>query len=156
MELPDRKGVWVENPDRLDKDKFVQLALTEFPHLSEEFAEHEGLLHLRMAAISHYAQDAIDNNEIGVLQKCYRFLDEVMKSATPEVENAIYVSFLENLNFESSPYGAEARRLLPPALLKALAELNEHWEEIRRWQIEAQDNQQRAREEKAGKKRGRI
>ena len=130
MELPDRKGVWVENPERLDKDKFVQLALAEFPQLHEEFAEEDGLLHLQMAAFSRFAQAAIDKNDLDTLTRCYGFLVEVMKSATSEVENAIYVSFLENLDFESSPYGAEAKRLLPPVLQKALAELNEHWESM--------------------------
>ncbi|MBA2731463.1 MAG: hypothetical protein H0U54_01085 [Acidobacteria bacterium] len=152
MELPDRKGVLVENPDRLDKDKFVKLALAEFPQLREEFAEDDGLLHLQMAAFSRFAQAAIDRNDLDVLVGCYAFLAEVMKSAASDVENAIYVSFLENLDFESSVYGAEAKRLLPPALQKALAELNEHWENTGKRQVESQDNQQRAREERARKK----
>src|SRR5215208_6836489 len=118
MELPDRKGVWIENPERLNKDKFVQLALAEFPQLREEFAEEDGLLHLQMAAFSRFAQAA---NDLDILVKCYVFLAEVMKSTTSDVANAIYVSFLENLDFESSPYGAEAKRLLPPVLQKALA-----------------------------------
>jgi hypothetical protein len=151
MELPDRKGVWVENPERLDKDKFVQLALAEFPQLREEFAEEDGLLHLQMAALSRFAQAAIDSNDLDVLVRCYGLLAEVMKTATSDVENAIYVSFLENLDFESSSYGAEAKHLLPPVLQKALAELNEHWENIGKWQVESQDNQQRAREERARK-----
>ena len=136
----------------MDKDKFVQLALAEFPQLNEELAEEDVLLHLQMAAFSRLAQAAIERNDPDTLVKCYGFLAEVMKSATPDVENAIYVSFLENLDFESSPDGAEAKRLLPPELQKALAELNEHWENIGEWQVEAQDNQQRAREEKARKK----
>jgi hypothetical protein len=152
MELPDRKGVWVENPERLDKDKFVHLAVTEFPQLRDEFAEEDGLLHLQMAAFSRFAQTAIDGNDLNVLVRCYAFLAEAMKSVTSDVENAIYVSFIENLDFDSSPYGAEAKRLLPPVLLKALAELEEHWENIGKWQVESQDNQQRAREEKARKK----
>jgi hypothetical protein len=152
MELPDRRGVWVENPDRLNKEKFVQLALAEFPQLRKEFAEADGLLHLQMAALSRFAQATIDRNDLDVLVRCYRFLAEVMKSATSDVENAIYVSFLENLDFESSPYGAEAGRLLPPVLQKALAELNEHWENVGKWQVESQDNQQRARGERARKK----
>ncbi len=69
-----------------------------------------------------------------------------------QVENAIYVSFLENLDFESSPFGAEARRLLSPTLSKMLVELEEHWQQIGEWQVQAQDNQQRAREEKARKR----
>src|SRR4029453_1016487 len=151
MELSDRKA-WVENPERLNQNKFIQLALAEFPQLREEFAEENGLLHLQMAGVSRFAQAAIDRNDLDSFVRCYGFLAGVMKSATSDVVNAIYVSFLENLDFESSLYGAEAKRLLPPILQEALAELNEHWENNGKWQVESQDNQQRVRKERARKK----
>ena len=140
MQLPDRKGVLVENPNRLAQAKFVQLVLAEFPQLGEEFAQAEGLLHLQMGAFSRFAQATIEHNELDALKRCY------------EVENAIHVSFLEHLDFESSPYGAEARRLLPPVLKKALDEVNEHWERMGHRQVEVQDNEQRARDEEARQK----
>ena len=56
MELPDRKGELVENPDRLAQAKFVQLVLAQFPQLHEEFAEAEGLLHLEMGTFSRFAK----------------------------------------------------------------------------------------------------
>jgi chaperonin cofactor prefoldin len=59
---------------------------------------------------------------------------------------------LEHLNFESSPYGSEGRHLLPPVLKKALDEVEEHWERIGQ-QVEAQDKQQRARDEEPKKHR---
>jgi hypothetical protein len=153
MQLPDGKGVLVENPARLDEAKFVGLILGEFPQLKEEFEEEAGLLHLQTAAFSRFAQAAIGSGDLGTLKRCYDLLAESMKRCTCEVENAIYVSFLENLDFESPPGGAEARRLLPPALAEALVELEAHWRRIGEWQVEAQDNQQRAREEKARKLR---
>lgn len=152
MLLPNGKGVLVENPDRMNEAKFLALALAEFPSLGEEFAEEEGSLHLQMAAFSHLAQAAIERNDLATLKLCYSLLEEAVKSATLDVENAIYVSFLENLDFEGSPYGAEAKRLLPPLLSKMLAELEAHWQQIGEWHIQAQDNQQRVREEKALKK----
>ncbi|MDQ3754302.1 MAG: hypothetical protein M3371_06170 [Acidobacteriota bacterium] len=141
-----------ENPDRINEAKFLELALAEFPSLAEEFAEEEGLFHLQVAALSRFTQAAIERNDRATLQRCYSLLEEMVKSATFEVQNAIYVSFLENLNFETSSFGAEARRLLPPALSKMLVELEEHWQQIGEWQVQAQDNQQRAREEKARKR----
>ena len=148
MDLPVRKGMGSEKPDRVDKDNFVQLALAEFPQLQKEFEEEDGFLHFQMSALSRFAQEAIDRNDLDVLVSCYGFVAEVMNSATFEVENAIYVSFLENLNFESSPYGREAKRLLPPVLEKALLELEEHWEKFGKWQLESQDNQQREAQKK--------
>jgi hypothetical protein len=152
MQLPDRRGVLVENPNRLAQAKFVQLVLAEFPKLHEEFAEAEGLLHLEMGTFSRFAQNAIDHNDLDTLKRCYGLLAGIMKTAAPsQVENAIYVSFLEHLNFERSPYGSAARRLLPPVLKKALDEVEEHWERIGQRQVEAQDKQQRGRDEEAKK-----
>ena len=156
MQLSDGKGVLVENPERLDGLKFVGLVLGEFPQLTEEFAEEAGLLHLQTAALSRFAQVAMDGGDLDTLRRCYALLAEVMRSCTFEVENAIYVSFLENLDFEGRTNGAEARRLLPPVLAQALAELESHWRRFGEWQVEAQANQQRVREERERKLRRRI
>ena len=153
MELPDRKGVLVKNSNRLAQAKFVRLVLAEFPQLRKEFAEAEGLLHLEMGAFSRFAQNAIDRNDLDTLKRCYALLAGIMTTAPSDLENAIYVSFMEHLSFESSPYGSEARRLLPPVLKKALDEVEEHWERIGHSQVEAQDKQQRARDEEAKKRR---
>lgn len=147
MLLPNGKGVLVENPDRVNEARFIELALAEFPNLADEFAEEEGLFHLQMAAVSHIAQAAIERNDIVTLKRCYSLLEEAAKSATDEVQNAIYVSFLENLTFDNSNYGAEAKRLMPSILSEMLIELEEHWQKIGEWQVRAQDSQQRAREE---------
>ena len=155
MQLPDGKGVLVENPNRLAQAKFVQLVLAAFPQLHEEFAEAEGLLHLEMGTFSRFAQKAIDHNDLDTLKRCYGLLAGIMETAPSEVDNAIHVSFLEHLNFERSPNGVEARRLLPPVLMKALDEVNEQWERIGQRQVEARDKQQRARDEEA-KKQQRI
>ena len=58
---------------------------------------------------------------------------------------------LENLEFASSPYDESATRLLPPSLEKMLSELEDHFQKLYEWQVEAQDNQQRARDEKKHK-----
>ena len=149
MQLPDGKGVLVENPNRLAQAEFVQLVLAEFPQLHEELAEAGGLLHLEMAALSRLAQKAIDHNDGDTLMRCYELLARTMITAPSEVDNAIRVSFLEHLNFESLPFGPEARRLLPPVLRKALDEVNELWERVGQRQVEAQDEQQRTRDEEA-------
>src|SRR5882724_2925299 len=110
MQLPEEKGVLVENANRLAQAKFVQLVLTEFPQLHKELAEADGLLHLQMSAWSRFTQEAIERNDLDTVKRCYALLAGIMKATSPEVENAIHVSFLEQLDFESSPYGAEARR----------------------------------------------
>ena len=132
-------GVFAENPDLIDEAKFLALALAEFPNLADEFAENEGLFHVQMGVFSRIARTAIERGDFATLKHCYNLADETMKNALPSVENAIFVSFLENLNFESSPHGAEAERLLSPKLTEMLAELNEHWRQIGEWQVAQQE-----------------
>jgi hypothetical protein len=130
MILADEKGVLVENSDCADEAKFLSLALAEFPDLREEFEEYDGLFHLQMAAFSHVAEEAIERGDFATLKRCYKIADEIMKSASPNVENAVYVSFLEHLEFTSQPNEAEARHLLPPKLAEMLVELEEHFQKL--------------------------
>ena len=124
----DEKGVLVENPDRVDEAKFLALALAEFPNLADEFAEDEDLFHVQMGTFSRVAKEAIERGDYATLKRCYKIADDAMKNATPSVENAVYVSFLEHLYFEGSPYGVEAKRLLPLKLSQMLVELEEHFQ----------------------------
>ena len=117
MQLPEGKGVLVENPEWLDEAEFVGLILKKFPQLKEEFEEEAGLLHLQMYAFSRFAQAAIEGGDLGTLKRCYHLLVEAMKRCSFEVE--------------------------------------EHLRRIGEWQVEAQDNQQRAREERDRKLRRR-
>jgi hypothetical protein len=128
MLVKDEKGVLAESPDHADKAKFLALALAEFPNLREEFAEYEDLFHPQMAAFSRVAEKAIERGDFITLKRCYKIVDDTMKSASPSVENAVYVSFLEHLEFNSSPFGADAKRLLPPKLSEMLVELEEHFQ----------------------------
>lgn len=59
----------------------------------------------------------------------FKFIDEVLSDAAPDVANAVHVSYLENLRFEgrkASP--TKARELLTPRLRDALAKLEEYLE----------------------------
>ena len=64
----------------------------------------------------------------------FSFIDEVLSKAAPEVENAIYVSFLENIFIGSADtrYGA-ARLKLSQRLRTALESLEAHWADINKW-----------------------
>ena len=132
-------GVLGGNPDCIDEANFLALALAEFPSLTDEFAENEGLFHVQMGIFSRIARAAIERGDFSTLKRCYNLADETMGNASPSVENAIFVSFLENLNFEISPHGAEAEKLLSPKLTEMLAELNEHWRQIGEWQVAQQE-----------------
>ncbi len=128
MSLADEKDVLAENSNLVDEAKFLAMALAEFPSLADEFGEDEGLFHVQMGTFSNVAKEAIERGDYTTLQRCYKIADDAIKNATPNVENAVYVSFLEHLYFEGSPYGAEAKRLLPPKLSQMLVELEKHFQ----------------------------
>jgi hypothetical protein len=61
------------------------------------------------------------------VKRHFRFIDEVFRDAAPEVENAVNVSYLENLRFDVWKAGpTRARGLLPPRLHQALVDLEEY------------------------------
>ena len=121
----ERKGIIVENPDRSDEVKFLTKALIMFPFLADDFVEYEGLLHPQMGAFSLLVQDAIERGDLIFVQRCFSFQEETLKNAKFNLQNAICVSFLENLNFDN-PRGVEARQLLPDLLLEMLIDLEEY------------------------------
>ena len=65
------------------------------------------------------------------MKRHFRFIDEVFRDAAPDVENAVYVSYLENLRFEKRKAAlTKARDLLPARLGRALVELEEYLAKI--------------------------
>ena len=141
MTLEDEIENWAEENsaegNRADTAKFFDLALAEFPELRDDFADDDGLFHLQIATFSRVAQKAIESGDFLTLKRCYAIVDEVMKDASPYVENAVYVSFLEHLEFEILPNGKEARRLLPPKLAEMLVELEAHFQKM--WEAQQAD-----------------
>ena len=61
-------------------------------------------------------------------------IDELFCDAPPDLENAIYVSYLENvfLGRDEERYRA-ARSSLSGRLQAALADLEDHWKKIAEW-----------------------
>jgi hypothetical protein len=80
-----------------------------------------------MATLARRTQAAIDSQDKATVRQHFKFIDDVFHVAAPDVENAVNVSYLENLRFEGRDAGpCKARELLPPRLKQALAELEEY------------------------------
>jgi hypothetical protein len=115
-----------------DQTTFEERLSERFPAIAEKITEHEsGLLHPEMAAFARATCRAIEQDVPGEVRAHFEFIDELFSNATPDLENAIYVSYLENvfLGRIADPY-LSARGRLPPKLQKALIELEAHWEQI--------------------------
>jgi hypothetical protein len=114
--------------ERIDHPRFVAMLTARFPKVAAAIDDcSQGLLHLEMATLARATQAAIDNQDKATLVRHFEFVDEVFRDAAPDVENAVNVSYLENLRFEGRKAAlTKARELLTPRLRQALIELEEY------------------------------
>jgi hypothetical protein len=98
--------------------EFRCLVTREFPQLQEEFdCWEDDLPHLQMAEFLKFTQEAIEARSFGVARKSFEIATTALKSGEDALLNAIYVSFLEHLDFRSDA-GKEALLLMPAELKK--------------------------------------
>jgi len=84
-----------------------------------------------LAAFARATCRAIEQDVPGEVRTHFEFIDELFSNATPDLENAIYVSYLENVFLgRSGDRYRSARGRLSPKLQKALIEMEAHWEQI--------------------------
>ena len=119
--------------ETIDHRRFIELLTGRFPEVAASIDDcDEGLLHLEMATLARATQAAIDAREWKTVRRHFAFVDEAFRAADEYVENAVYVSYLENLSDGGLKAGAEARGKLPPALAQALVDYEAYMEELSR------------------------
>lgn len=111
---------------------FVRMTLEEFPELEDEFREYEGLVHLQVGCLARVAQTAKKNADWRTFRRAIALIDELWKKPTPELENALNVSFLEHIDFDG-PHGPTAWNTLTPALQKAWKEMQQYLVDLDVW-----------------------
>jgi hypothetical protein len=118
-----------------DRDDFERLLAERFPAIAAEIGDVErGLLHLEMAVLARATCRAVDLGDLRQVQAHIGFVDELFSDAGPDLENAVYVSYLENvfIRAEDRRYTL-ARTMLSNRLQTALTKLEEHWRKIAEW-----------------------
>jgi hypothetical protein len=110
-------------------EDFSRMALAEFPELAEEFEEWSELLHLKMGAFARITQGAKGDGDWEKYDRCVRLADELFGHTTPDLENALNVSFLEHLDFEG-PRGPRAWERLTPRLKVGWKEMQQYLEDL--------------------------
>jgi hypothetical protein len=102
----------------MDTTEFRCLVTREFPQLREELEYWEDDLgHLQMGEFLNFTQEAIEARSFDVVRKSFEIATTALKSGNDALLNAIYVSFLEKLDFRSDA-GREAMLLMPAELKK--------------------------------------
>jgi hypothetical protein len=118
----------------IDHPVFDGISCGQLPEIWTQLDEdHRALLHLEMAEVARATCRAIEIGDRTTEDRHFKLMDSVFARAAPDVENAIYVSWLENvfLGDERREF-LEARTRLPEGLAKGLRELEDHFARLGR------------------------
>jgi len=112
----------------VDHEAFVAMLTERYSAIATGIDEcARGLLHLEMGALARHAQAAISDEDTAAVREHFQFIGEVYRRATPDVKNAVHVSYLECLAFDGK-HGSRirAREMLSPQLQAALDGLEKY------------------------------
>jgi hypothetical protein len=118
--------------DMIDREAFIVMLTERYPAVAADIDEcARGLLHLEMGALARAAQVAISDEDTAAVREHFRFIGEIYHRATPEVKNAVHVSYLENLGFDGK-HGKriKAKEILSPELQAGLKGLEAYNAEL--------------------------
>ena len=112
--------------EAIDHARFLQMLTEEFPEGSQALEKYSrGLLHCEMGAFAQLTEKAMDEGRFSRVEKHFNFIDRVRESASPEVENAIEVSYLEYLALsEVTDSRCKAIKRMPKTLRAILLEID--------------------------------
>ena len=83
---------------RATRDTFLSDIETMFPDVVPLITEYdEGLLHCEVAAFRKYLEAALSNRREWECEKILRYVGDLLPRADEALENALLVSFLEDL-----------------------------------------------------------
>lgn len=117
----------------MDAATFREMVLSEFPSLLKDFEEWEGLLHLQVSEFRQFTQNAIEAHSFGVVSSCFQTATTALREGDDALKNAIYVSYLEELDFRSDA-AKQAKQLMPGELKKGLDDILEYNERLGKMQ----------------------
>ena len=92
--------------------------LREFPSIRKSVESSDGHQYIEMAAFAQFTQRAKGAADWDTYERAVKLAARFIDSADKDLNNELYVSFLEHLDFEG-PRGPTAWRLLPINLQRA-------------------------------------
>ena len=91
-------GDFVHHDGAEGRRRFEELLAKRFPSIAAQIDEIErGLLHLEMGAFARPTCNAIDSGDSEEVATHLAFIDQFFVDAPPDLENAIYVSYLKDV-----------------------------------------------------------
>jgi hypothetical protein len=118
----------------IDHPAFDKILAERLPDVVSGLDDDErALLHCEMAALARATNQAIEKGDRTTEIAHFELIEAVFAQAAPDVANAVYVSWLENVFFGNQRNEfLEARARLPARLAKGLRELEQHFESLGR------------------------
>lgn len=116
----------------IDQNRFMVMLTERYPAVAADIDDcARELLHLEMGTLARATQVAISHEDKVAVRGYFAFIGEVFRLATPEVKNAVFVSYLECLGFDGR-HGTRigARAMLSPQLQAGLRGLEEYNAEL--------------------------
>ena len=114
---------------KLSGTDFIAALVQAFPELDAEINEWDGLLHVQMGEFARLTQEAIGNRDSNKIDRCFALAHRTFHDADPELKNAFYVSYLENLHFKGSN-GQLAYKRMSNLLKAGYREINDYLEKL--------------------------
>ena len=119
--------------------EFRILVAHEFPQLRDELEYWEDdLPHVQMGEFLDFTQKAIEERLFDVVRRSFEIATTALKSGDDRLLNAIYVAFLEHLDFRSDA-GKEAFLLMPAELKKGRYAILDYDEKLLGRKMEVDD-----------------
>jgi hypothetical protein len=112
------------------RDEFLARLAAEFPEVVAEFGPYSsGLLHCEVADFRQATERAMDEGRLWDAEQHFRLVAELLAVASPELRNALEVSYLEDLALgECTPARYRAiKERMPGTLQRILIEHQEQW-----------------------------
>jgi hypothetical protein len=115
-----------KKPEAIDHAAFLRMLSADFPEVPRAFDESvRGLLHCEMGVFAGLTEAAMDAGSFWQAERYFRFVERVRASASPELENAIDVSYLESLAWsEVTDNRHRGLKRMPEALRAILLEID--------------------------------
>lgn len=108
---------------KLHRSEFLAELKAAFPSIREELNTEYGLLHLETAVFRRFTQHAIDNQDKDVVVRCFAIAEKYYAMGNGKLQNAIGVSYVEDLVFADQQTVRQWAWPLLPALLKTAYEV---------------------------------
>lgn len=110
--------------------EFLALLAAEFPNVADEIrAEGSDHLHLDTVTFRRATERAMDTGQFWTAEQHFRLVERVLKDAAPDVENALRVSYVEDLALgECTPQRHRAvKECMPPEMRADMASIHDNW-----------------------------